>query len=842
MRDLRVTFGAAVATMAAALSLVVLLQGLAWLAAGIGAIAVVALAGGISRGSNVRASLVAAGLLLIASVPMLAGRGWPGRITALVLVTIAVLGVTGKRPARAFAVLATYYSCLLIYLNVVFAGAESYIRIIPSPSSVALLSGLPSKATAQFKFAPPVPPSRPVEFFAAAGIGIVAIIVDIIAVRLRRPALAGLPLLVLFSVPVASDLKTFGAAQSVTFAAALAGYLSLLSADGRQRLRLWGRLVTVRSAAPGDDGPGPDTRDLAATGRRIGLAAVCLAIVVPLAVPAKPHDIFVRPGNGDGSGSGQVGSSVASPLVKVQQQLDESKPLPVLTYSTTAAINPEENYLQQWVLNYSPAASTWLPVSGGTLAVRGADLPATIPGLTSAIPARRFTDNINLDFAEPGPLPVPYAPVRVVDHGASLTEEPGTLMVLNGALAQSNLQFTVTSREINPSKHDLAAADLRNLPISIGTQYGSYTGPDTTQLRKLALEHTSNAQDTLQEAVYLQNWLTSTAFKYTLKPHFSSTRHWLLEFLTTRRRGDCQQFAWAYAVLARLVGIPSRVVVGYTAGSQNANGRWLVTTADAHAWPELYFASVGWIRFEPTPAGSTGQGTAVAPSYSIASAAGQPGTNPGGGGQGTTPGGQQGSQTRTGGKLPVRPTDTGRSGGQAGTSSQTFNIGLAVAIVVFLLLIAPASGRWLTRRRRWIAASSDSAMSRAVWRELLDCLTDYGYGTLPSESPRGLVTRISADAGFAADPQEALRRLGTAEERARYSRQPQPGAGLRADLATVRRALTARSGMRQRLRALLLPPSTMAAVTSGLQSVGHATSWIDSGLPSISRRRRRTAN
>ena len=73
------------------------------------------------------------------------------------------------------------------------------------------------------------------------------------------------------------------------------------------------------------------------------------------------------------------------------------------------------------------------------------------------------------------------------------------------------------------------------------------------------------------------------------------------------------------AVLARMVGIPARVVVGYTQGSFIGNNTWQVKTSDAHAWPELYFPNAGWLRFEPTPpnsVGLAGQATASAPPYS----------------------------------------------------------------------------------------------------------------------------------------------------------------------------------------------------------------------------------
>ena len=69
------------------------------------------------------------------------------------------------------------------------------------------------------------------------------------------------------------------------------------------------------------------------------------------------------------------------------------------------------------------------------------------------------------------------------------------------------------------------------------------------------------------------------------------------------------------AVLARLIGIPSRIAYGFTSGSSLGDNEWQVTTHDAHAWPELYFSGSGWLRFEPTPSGPTGQGTAYQPTY-----------------------------------------------------------------------------------------------------------------------------------------------------------------------------------------------------------------------------------
>ena len=125
---------------------------------------------------------------------------------------------------------------------------------------------------------------------------------DLLAVRLHRPAVAGLPLLVLFCVPLTASVhqSVFGA--MTVFSLGMAGYLAMLAVDGRERLRLWGRLVTVwhRGQDPAVAQRGsPNTKELAAAGRRIGVAAVVIALFIPLMVPGlRDHKLFSGGGGG----------------------------------------------------------------------------------------------------------------------------------------------------------------------------------------------------------------------------------------------------------------------------------------------------------------------------------------------------------------------------------------------------------------------------------------------------------------------------------------------------------------------------------------------------------------
>jgi protein-glutamine gamma-glutamyltransferase len=89
---------------------------------------------------------------------------------------------------------------------------------------------------------------------------------------------------------------------------------------------------------------------------------------------------------------------------------------------------------------------------------------------------------------------------------------------------------------------------------------------------------------------------------YAYSLHVRATRYPLMTFLFSSRRGYCQHFAGAMALLLRMGGVPARVAVGFTPGSyDNATHHWLVTDKDAHAWVEAWFPHYGWIRFDPTP-------------------------------------------------------------------------------------------------------------------------------------------------------------------------------------------------------------------------------------------------
>ena len=118
--------------------------------------------------------------------------------------------------------------------------------------------------------------------------------------------------------------------------------------------------------------------------------------------------------------------------------------------------------------------------------------------------------------------------------------------------------------------------------------------PLPSNVEALARAVTAGAQGPLAEAELLVNWFRSGQFHYTLDPPASPPgTNPLVSFLTQTRSGSCEQFAGAFVVLARSLGLPSRVVVGFTAGRYSGPGQVTVRGADAHAWPQVYLGARG---------------------------------------------------------------------------------------------------------------------------------------------------------------------------------------------------------------------------------------------------------
>ena len=260
------------------------------------------------------------------------------------------------------------------------------------------------------------------------------------------------------------------------------------------------------------------------------------------------------------------------------------------------------------------------------------------------------------------------------------------------------------------------------------------------------------------------------------------------------------------AMMARQVGVPSRVAVGFTSGEIIDNTFQQVTTHDAHAWPELWFPKAGWVPFEPTP---RADGTVSVPTY----------TTPAGrvpadeAGQTAQP---QTTRPDNATNTPVRPPDPEPGGNTdplagAGTDRgwldrPVVRAGLAVALLVLLIPGVKWTRNLLARRRAGHRPRDAVAESYA---ELAGWTRDAGIGRRRAETPAAYARRVAGDFPGDADPLVELTGLF---ERAEYAAAEPDGdqaARARQLARSARAGLAGRLGWRRRLVAAVSPRSLL---------------------------------
>jgi protein-glutamine gamma-glutamyltransferase len=250
-------------------------------------------------------------------------------------------------------------------------------------------------------------------------------------------------------------------------------------------------------------------------------------------------------------------------------------------------------------------------------------------------------------------------------------------------------------------------------------------------------------------------------------------------FLFDDRRGYCQQFSGTMALMLRMMGIPARVAAGFSPGSYNRDtGEFRVRDLDAHSWVEVYFTGIGWVPFDPTPTASPAESQSGGVTATSAASAD--------GGEVTT---------RRAGVAAERGTDTGATIGDDGGSDWV------VPMLILVVLVSLGGAGWYAVRRvrvqRHLTPEQLAAAQLAELRRALDRLE----WKLPAATTLlGLERRLLRYAG----PHSAgyARRL----REHRYDPRAPEAPGPR-DRRALRRELSARGGLKARLRGLIaIPP------------------------------------
>jgi transglutaminase-like putative cysteine protease len=744
-----------------------------------------------------------------ALLPLVEPAGWILQAAFLLAVQSGVGAATRRVPLARPLTVAAQALVGLILLTLTFAREQAFVGLIPGPDAFLRFSDLLRQGSDDIaRYAIPAPlESDGIRLMLIGGVLIIGLAVDTLAVTFRSAAPAGLPLLALYSV--AAGLSD-GGADWLWFLVAAAGYLLLLLAEGRERLSQWGRVFGGAARAPGEDtGAVAPVR----TGRRIGVVALGVALVVPLALPAMNGGLLDSAGRGVGSGSGGGGTiSAVNPLVSLRDSLNVDEDRQVLSLRPQSNADISNLYLRIVSLDDFDG-TTWKPSKRSITAVPKGEFPTPI-GLRPDVKRTEYETTISAaDWYAQDWLPMPYPPSGVRIDGNWRYEPEGMTLVGDHGQNTRGATYEVKSLDVQPTAEQLASAPAP--PAALTREYTHVPDSLPAVVAETARQVTAGATNPYEKAVALQDYFAVTGgFEYDTQVQVGSGSQAIARFLRDKR-GFCVHFSFAMAAMARSLGIPARVAVGFAPGTPQADGSVSVGLKDAHAWPELYFEGVGWTRFEPTP----NRGTV--PSYTIPDASGGILPNP------TLP--SQSASTAPSTAPSASDTCTPEQRKQDACASESPQAALGASddgpkwyallgwalfgLAALAIPLAPMLWRLRTRAVRLGGhgrSEADAALDTlAVWQELTDTAWDFGIAPDESQTPRKSAARIVRLGHLDPAAAASVHRVADAVEQVLYAPRPRPTAGLADDVRRVAGGLRSTVSRGTRLRAVVAPRSTV---------------------------------
>jgi transglutaminase-like putative cysteine protease len=371
-----------------------------------------------------------------------------------------------------------------------------------------------------------------------------------------------------------------------------------------------------------------------------------------------------------------------------------------------------------------------------------------IPGTgATGVPQVTVTQSVTLSGLSTIWLPAANRPVSFAGPGVLVDPADGQLIASHGT--RSGMTYTVVSAVLRYTTAQLRSA----VPADDAAAKAALILPPHAPqvIAQTALAGTAGAAFPYQQAVRLAAFLQAEE-KYAPAAAPGHTYGHIAYFLSTSHEGTSEQFATAFALMARTLGLPSRVVVGFQPGPAQPDGTYQITGADVLVWPEIDFRGLGWVPFYPTP--TAGHAT----------------------GAGLLGAGESGQRQRIDKSLaaaplpsPVPPPHAAHAAPRARTSSARGAVSaqwvlvaglVPLALVIYLLLAALLPARRRARRRRAGTAAAEVA---GAWRETTSRLrvlglrrvdtsttfevADFGGGRLDSDAAARL-QRLAAVADW----------------------------------------------------------------------------------------------
>ncbi|MEZ5378999.1 MAG: transglutaminaseTgpA domain-containing protein [Acidimicrobiales bacterium] len=617
-----------------------------------------------------------------------------------------------------------------------YAPGTTRYGLLPTGDTREALRLLVDDGVTQFReLRAPVEPLPP--FIAAAIIGawVLAFLTDWAAMRLRLAFEPVLPaaLLFIFSSILGSGQRQIS--STVIFATAVA---------------LWAVVQRTQTLSEGVWLTVDRTRGPFSVLRSASLVAVVAIVAGVFSGPRLPgagtDELY------DWRNQSDPTRQVTSPYVSIEKRLASQQNIEMFT---VVADRPA-----YWRLAGLDGFSGNVWTTKGGFEKRNGDLPgaATTSGTTATLDQTFTITGLSEIW-----LPAAFAPSRLLDTGdATITwnAEISSLTVDNERPDSDGLTYELQS--VLPL---FTAEELRAAPAvadrDLLERYTALPGDLSPIVAQEAQRLTAGIATQYDQMIALQSEFQTFDYSLELSPRVGDP----IEQFLAERIGFCQQFSGTFAAMARSLGIPARVAVGFTWGDpvDGKPNTYRVTGRHAHAWPEVYFEGFGWVAFEPTPGrgapGATHTGLDPRQDSPVEATPTTPTTvDPGS----VVP--------------PTLPDDFLVDPGFADTGDTTtatdpgFTIPWRLVAVVAALaaycLGMPALAR-LRRARRWAAASTPAEQIEAIWSNLSDDLERNLRLSRPAAlTRREWAERLIKDRRL---PDEPLRRLGGLVTDARFA-------------------------------------------------------------------------
>ena len=717
---------------------------------------------------NRNTSIVASILLFVALIqmggllrPTVSGISWQLMVlgSALLAAVITWTGLAYRMPVWAVTA-ANLVAYAVVALRVM--AVETMRSVLPTAATFTEVRAELSQAMAIIRTG--IEPVIPSEGVVAVVIGVfwVATAVTVYGV-LRRPGLAVIPGLILIVQFAVMDRTPTSLPMVALFALLLAA--SILAVTSDQRRTTSGRMVYKSGWLPSTGLAGK------VTATATGLAMVGTVFAVGAFADRVPFDGVVAWRSVTGLTGDFFGGVSYNPFIGIQQSLVTPSSTPLFYAKVEGDLAPNQVFFRLLTMETYEGGKFFASqpeirpiVDTDSWHARGQEFAGPSAAVTTTI----LIDRLQMDW-----LPVAYAATSLggdADFASSVMVRPddGALRFAGG-LTFPELAYIVTSEipqpdlgvlsggadgtlsplfeaaaeSAAPVPGPVAAAEVRLAPPGVERYLGLPEDLDPG-IAALALETTAGLETAFEKGLALEAWFRSDAFEYTIQiePGHGATdlAEWLLAENSDSpnfRRGYCENFATSMAVLARTLGIPSRVVLGFTPGRPTTPGGDTVVVVDrnAHAWVELWMPTQGWVRFDPTPRPdganpSTTEDVTIRLGFDPTSFLDQvpePEVVIGGLFEVGIPNIPEGG-------LDGAPGTIGFDDGST-ISSWVWRVLAVVGGIALLLGGLPLVKRMRTNRRMRRLRSGDVT---AAWEEIVAQLTDYGRNPEPSLTPTEL--------------------------------------------------------------------------------------------------------